>query len=214
MAKQQDKTTSWYNSNVEHFATQSDKYPPHSQINDFVRLLPKNAYVLDAGCGPGRDTNLLSQRGLEVTGIDLSEGLIEYAKKRFPALEFKQGSFLELPFGNESFDGVWAHASLVHLESVDEVKTALKEFARVLKNKGVIHIMVKAQLDEDKFKTVNDKRNRSERFFQFYTQEELKKCAHAAGLREVKMYQFADADSKQKYDNPVEWIVFLGEKIA
>lgn len=35
--------------------------------------------VLDVGCGPGRTTGLLAARGLKVTGIDLSPGMIEVA---------------------------------------------------------------------------------------------------------------------------------------
>ena len=73
-------------------------------------------------------------------GIDLSKSLIEIARNKHPDIEFRQGNILNLPFEDESFDGVWAHASLVHLETTEEVVRALREFNRVLKPGGVMLI--------------------------------------------------------------------------
>lgn len=213
MPSQQDKTNVWYNTNTQHYAQQAEKYPPQAQLNDFARLMPSGSYVLDAGCGSGRDSSILTQKGYVVTGIDLSHGLIEHAKKTFPHISFIEGSFLDLPFEDCTYDGVWAHASLVHLESIELSQKAIQELTRVLKPNGIIHIMVKAKLNQEKYATVIDKRNNSERFFQFYTQDELLNLTKNAGLEKIKLYQFPDKNTKQKYDKPVEWIVFLGKKI-
>ena len=45
------------------------------------RWLPKGAYVLDYGCGPGRLSGLLAQQGLRIKGVDTSPGMIEQARQ-------------------------------------------------------------------------------------------------------------------------------------
>ena len=44
----------------------------------FLRFL-KGRKILDVGCGPGRDSEYFSERGLEVTGIDLSRNFLKIA---------------------------------------------------------------------------------------------------------------------------------------
>ncbi len=50
-------------------------------IEWIVSKIPKNARVLDLGCGPGLYASLLAKKGYIVTGIDISQGSIDYAKK-------------------------------------------------------------------------------------------------------------------------------------
>ena len=207
------ETINWYDKNANEYALQGNKYASLAQINDFVRLLQPESKVLDAGCGFGRDTNLLAKKGLDIVGLDLSPGLIQVAKKKFPQLKFIEGDFLKLPFKNEYFDGIWAHASLVHLESVEDVKKALKEFNRVLKSKGVIHILVRANISNKKFETETDKKTNSKKFFQYFFKDEIETLIKDAGFSTVKLYQFKDPNSAKKYNERlVEWIRFLGRK--
>jgi len=207
------QTIDWYNRHVDHYTKQAGLYLPKAQINDFARHLPKKSSVLDAGCGSGRDSNLLTQKGFQVTGIDLASGLIDRAKSLYEGIEFIKGSFLDLPFANKSFNGIWAHASLVHLETAKDAKQAIQEFARVLAAKGVLHILVKAQLGKDKFVTLTDTRTNDLRFFQLYTQPEIEELTNKAGFKTIKMYQFVDINSNKKYKVPIEWIVYLGQKL-
>lgn len=102
--------------------------------------LPAGNKVLDAGCGEGGVTFFLAQQyGLRVEGIDLLDFNIARAKRRGHQLQlegnvsFQVGSYQELPFKANSFDGVYTLETLVH--SPDYHK-ALKEFYRVLKPGG------------------------------------------------------------------------------
>ena len=202
----------WYNQNSEYYARRVRNYVPFARINDFVSLLPKKAVVLDAGSGSGRDTNALSQKGITAMGIDLSSELVKLAKKMYPALEFLEGNFLKLPFTARKFDGIWANASLIHLESEKDVKKALKEFNRVLKVGGIIDIIVKANLDNQKFEIVKDKISNVGRFFQYFTKDELSNLVKKAGFSIIKLYQQRDKNSAQKYFQSVEWIICLARK--
>src|SRR4051794_33177282 len=67
----------------------------HSQMSRqrdwFLELLPSpTARLLDLGCGPGWDTLYFHNRGFNVTGIDLSSGMLEEAGQRVPGNAFIQ----------------------------------------------------------------------------------------------------------------------------
>jgi ubiquinone/menaquinone biosynthesis C-methylase UbiE len=94
---------------------------------------------LDAGCGGGRGSVLMAECGAaEVIGIDLSERNIETCRaraerRRLTQCSFRQGSLMELPFGDESFDIVWCNGVLHHSEDPDR---GLVEISRVLRPGG------------------------------------------------------------------------------
>lgn len=92
--------------------------------------------ALDAGCGSGRYSLALKSLGVErVTGIDISPNSIDFANKMnsFEAVNFVQGSVLELPFEDESFDFVFSNGVLHHTLSTEK---GLQELFRVLKPGG------------------------------------------------------------------------------
>lgn len=93
--------------------------------------------VLDVGCGPGRTTGLLAERGLQVTGIDLSPGMIDVARRDHPGLDFRVGSMTALDLADGSASGVVSWWSIIHLPR-DVVPQALAEFYRVLAPGGVL----------------------------------------------------------------------------
>lgn len=70
--------------------------------------------VGDIGCGPGRITAYLAERGLDVFGVDLSTGMIAQAMERHPALRFEVGDMARLPLRDGELAGVLAWYSLIH----------------------------------------------------------------------------------------------------
>ncbi len=202
-------TIRWYNQNASQYAESSYKVTPASLINRFIELLPQSPDILDAGCGAGKDSRVFNKLGANVTGIDLSKGLIEEARKRNPTVNFEEGDFLNLRFENTSFDGVWAHASLVHLETVDDTKKALAEFHRVLKDGGVLHLYVKAQLGEKKTEVVKDSLSNHERFFRYYTEDELQKLVNDASFQIIETEMQDDLHGR----TDVKWIALFAKKV-
>ncbi len=202
-------TIKWYDQNAEKYADSSYKVTPAGLINRFLELLPQNPIILDAGCGAGKDARVFNKLGANVTGIDLSKGLIEEARKRNPTVNFEEGDFLNLRFGNESFDGVWAHASLVHLETVADAKKALGEFHRVLKDGGILHIYVKAQLGENKTEVVKDTLSNHDRFFRYYTEDEMKQLVTDASLQVIETEVQDDLHGREE----VKWIALFTRKV-
>ncbi|WP_439661721.1 class I SAM-dependent methyltransferase [Lentzea sp. HUAS TT2] len=89
--------------------------------------------VGDLGCGTGRITQHLHELGLDTFGIDLSDGMLDQARKRYPHLTFTQGDITELDLADDSLGGAVVWYSTVHMPA-DEVPWP--EFHRVLKPGG------------------------------------------------------------------------------
>ncbi|MDK2887565.1 MAG: hypothetical protein PWP72_443 [Thermoanaerobacter sp.] len=93
--------------------------------------------VLDVGCGTGNYSLELARRKLLVTGLDISTAMLEKARARARAeglpVEFVWGDAMQLPFPDNSFDGV---ISVSALEFVPELEAALQEAYRVLRPGG------------------------------------------------------------------------------
>lgn len=91
--------------------------------------------VLDAGCGTGRLVATLQAGGLEVTGVDLSPGMLDVARSVHPEVRFRVAGLARLPFDAEAFAGVLAWYSLIHVPPED-LPGPLTEIARVLRPGG------------------------------------------------------------------------------
>jgi len=104
---------------------------------DLVAELARDGLVVDVGCGPGRTTGLLAERGLKVIGIDLSRGMTEVSRRHHPELDFRVGSMTALDLPDGSASAVVSWWSIIHLPR-DVVPTAFAEFYRVLAAGGVL----------------------------------------------------------------------------
>lgn len=140
-------------------------------INYYSDQFPKGSLVLDIGCGAGRDAFYLSSKGFSITGIDFSEKLIEIAKKKVPNGKFFVMDFENLSFPENSFDGVWASASLLHIPKERLLET-LKRISLVLKKNGLFFSLFRVGEGE---KLTKEKRGDAvlERFYAYYKPEEI-----------------------------------------
>lgn len=92
--------------------------------------------VGDLGCGPGHVTAYLAELGMDAFGMDLSPGMVEFAKSEYPDLKFDVGSLLDLPLADNALVGALAYYSLVHTPAED-LPTAFAEIHRVLAPGGL-----------------------------------------------------------------------------
>jgi len=94
----------------------------------------QNQKILDAGCGEGYLARKLALSGARVTGVDMTEKLIDAAKEftiiEGPPVTFLRGSVNSLPFKDNHFDTIICNHLLNDLE---EPQIAIREFSRVLK---------------------------------------------------------------------------------
>ncbi len=105
----------------------------------------KRGYVklLDAGCGLGRHSVLFSQRGFGVSAFDLSsegtEHLCEWSKREDLAVDVQVADMLSLPYGDDSFDCLFAYHVISHTDSIG-IRTIMKELSRVTKPHGELFL--------------------------------------------------------------------------
>src|SRR5215469_13092127 len=110
-----------YDRIAEHYATEyfdelSRKPFDCELLTRFAQSLRAHARVCDIGCGPGHIARYLANRGLNVTGVDLSPAMVATAQRLSPELLFVRGDMLKLPFDDQWFAGIAAFYSLIHIE--------------------------------------------------------------------------------------------------
>lgn len=136
--------------------------------------------ILDIGCGPGRDARYFSEKGLDVTGIDLAKNFVVIASKNAPHAKIIQMDMRYLDFPENTFDGIWASASLLHIPK-SEAKATLGGFARVIKPGGTLFISVKEGNGEGFVETPEYPNHK--RYFAFWNAEEFKKLLESRGFK-------------------------------
>lgn len=93
--------------------------------------------VLDLGCGGGRTTGFLALLGAEVSGIDISQNLIQAARRGYPAIPFCVGDAQALPYDHDRFDVVlFARNGLDYLHPKSSRVQGIEEMRRVLRPRG------------------------------------------------------------------------------
>lgn len=149
---------------------------PISIIEAFTsRLAGKQ--VLDVGSGSGRDALILKDRGLAVVCVDAAKAMVERTRE----LGFKSYlmGFETMKFPKESFDGVWAYASLLHIPKI-EAKRVLIKINQILKPAGVFLIgMIEGNFAG---KIERDGWQGADRYFRYYGEKELTKMITDAGF--------------------------------
>jgi SAM-dependent methyltransferase len=95
--------------------------------------------VLEVGCGSGVFLRAAADRGVEVTGVDSSERLVELARSRAPEADVRVGDMQTLPFGDDGFDVVAGFNSFFF---ASDVVAALREAGRVARTGGSVVIQV------------------------------------------------------------------------
>ena len=112
ISSKDDDTLGYYAENAAKYAADSLKLPPSTKMDYFQKHLPPHPRVLELGCGGGRDTADMIKRGFDVYPTDGSPEMAREAEARL-GRPVQVMLFEELDM-EDAFDGVWAHASLLH----------------------------------------------------------------------------------------------------
>jgi SAM-dependent methyltransferase len=125
-------------------AVQRDRYLVEPDIPEMAGFRSwRDHDVLEAGCGIATDGVQFARAGARYTGIDFSPTAVRLARQRFEMQDlpgrFAQGSIVELPFDDASFDLVYSMGVIHHLPDTER---AVSEFHRVLRPGGRAIVMV------------------------------------------------------------------------
>ena len=135
-----NKTLDYYNQYAEKFAAETVSVDFESVQSRFLQKLPPCAYILDFGCGSGRDTKYFLEHGYQVEAMDGSIELCRLAS-RYTGIDVKNMLFRELS-EVKKYDGIWACSSILHLPQ-DELSDVMRKMAAALKENGVLYTSFK-----------------------------------------------------------------------
>ena len=157
-------------------------------------------HLLEVGCGTGRDMTWFEAQGLQVTGIDLSLGMLTIARQHVRGT-LSIMDMRHLAFCDAQFDGAWCCASLLHLPK-QEASLAVAEIRRVLKPASIVMVSVQAGESEGWEGGYLDG---VKRFFARYTAEKMTQLLAAHHVTVKEMDETA-AGQRQ-------WLSFLGQAV-
>ncbi|MCU1499657.1 MAG: uncharacterized protein JWM47_3610 [Acidimicrobiales bacterium] len=129
---------------ADHLVDELDGKPFDRWLLERLVDLAGGGPVADAGCGPGQVAFHLAAAGADVTGFDLSPGMVAEARRRFPELPFALADLTALPAPGDGSDGwaaISAWYSLVHL-AASELPPALALLAATLRPGGWLALAV------------------------------------------------------------------------
>ncbi len=137
-----DATAHLYDSNLEPIFGPFQELVVATHLDKLAELAP-GPVAADIGCGTGTLTVAMAKRGLRVTGIDHSKGMLGIARTKVERhgvrdrVDFLEGDVRKLPFADGQLDALGCQGVLHHLEDVPAI---VVEFARVLAPLGVAYL--------------------------------------------------------------------------
>jgi ubiquinone/menaquinone biosynthesis C-methylase UbiE len=187
---------------AETFSGEHGKKPKDQEIlRKFSRDIGDKRPIWDFGCGPGQTAGYLKDLGMEVSGLDLSEKMLEQARSIHPEIHFRKGNILELEFKNDSIAGAVAFYAIVHFTE-EQVGIALREVFRVLQPGGIFLFTYHAgeetiHLDEFLGKKVDID-------FMFFTSDFIFSCLKDSGFEKIEIierepYRGVEYESRRAY---------------
>lgn len=137
---QLNNTISYYNQNAESFSSTTKDVEFHQTQDRFINKLSKGSFILDFGCGSGRDTKYFRDRGYQVEAIDGSEELCKIATE-LTGIPVKCMLFQNLS-ETAKYQGIWACSSILHL-SKTELHEVFQKMIIALKPDGYLYTSFK-----------------------------------------------------------------------
>jgi SAM-dependent methyltransferase len=195
------ETIAVYDRSAAEFAARTGDFWPERALRRFQEYTPMDAWVLDAGSGPGRDSRNLAGLGYRLAALDLSAGMLREGQRLGLAAHgaaVVQGEMRRLPFASRSFLGVWACASLLHLPR-HELHAALTEFGRVL-CAGCLYLALK----EGEGEGWQDGPFGA-RFFTYYRPAQVAQALQAAGFLILESWVNDPGAGRQPWLNYLAW---------
>ena len=144
MAHQSDALQASYNQVAKeyanHFFDELQHKPLDRALLDyFAEQVRELGPVADLGCGPGQIARSLHGRGLTTIGIDLSPEMVSLARQLSPEIPFEQGSMLALDVADNTWGGITAFYSVIHVAR-DDLPHVMHEAYRALRSGGMMLI--------------------------------------------------------------------------
>ncbi len=192
-----NETIHYYDQNADAFITGTLHADMSENRNRFLCHVKPGGKILDAGCGSGRDSLAFVKAGFQVDAFDASEGICRLASGIL-GFTVKCKRFEELT-GNSIYDGIWACASLLHINGKD-LPDVMNRLKRLLKPGGILYAS---------FKEGTMEREVDGRFFHDMTEDDCQKLFQDVGLDTLDIFRSQDVREGHVGEF---WVNIIGEK--
>ena len=135
-----NRTVDYYNENAKDFVQGTISVDFTKVQHKFIDKLEKGDYILDFGCGSGRDTKYFIDNGFKVDAIDGSEELCKLASD-YTGINVKHMYFQQFS-DIDKYNGIWACSSILHLK-YEELIRVIEKMNLALKQNGIIYTSFK-----------------------------------------------------------------------
>ena len=166
------KTIKVYDARAADYARLTKDLDGYDDLIGFCDAMPKAAYVLDLGCGPGFYAAVMAKQGCKVDAVDASAEMVKLAAQH-AGVTARLASFDDIS-GTGVYDGIWASFSLLHA-SRDEFPTILTALHRACKPSARLLIAMKLGTDTA--------RDTIDRIYTYYQEDELLTYITDAGFK-------------------------------
>lgn len=175
-------------------------------VDKFLSHLKRGSLIIDVGCAGGVKSKYMVERGMKVTGIDISSEFIKLAKKYSPEGEFIKLDMKDILEIGTEVDAIFAQASMLHLKK-SEISGVLEKFYKVLNNNGIIYVSLKETKNgrpEEETRTEDDYGYPYSRHFSYFSKEEFENYLKDAGFKEVDFWSLQAGNTN--------WLQFVYKK--
>lgn len=194
------RTIQYYNRNARNFFDSTVNRDLTVLYTPFLSNLALGDYILDAGCGSGRDSKAFLKRGYRVKAIDASSSLIRMATT-FIGQKCEVRRFDKIGYKSQ-FDGIWACASLLHIPK-PEIALVLKRLVIALKPRGLLFISMKKGKGDG---FVNG------RYFSLYSRGEI--VSLVSNVSQLKLLTVWETRSSTSFPKQQSWLNCLAIKLV
>jgi len=196
----ENTSIAYYDEKADEYYRKTHRIDMTDVYQKFKEVLPSETqrFILDAGCGTGRDTRYFIKSGFRVKSFDASEQMVRYCNM-YPFAFCEQRTFSDVN-ELEAFHGVWACASLLHLDS-DDFYGALTKLVYALKPLGALYFSIKARPEVESH-------SKDGREFFYYNREKVENFLEGLGMERISIWN----NDGKKEGNPTEFINFLYKK--
>lgn len=198
--KEKYNTLEYYNNNAQLYCEQTIVGNLQENYDKFLKQLPNNAYILDFGCGSGRDSKYFIDIGYRVKAIDGSIEMCKLASK-YINQEVNCMKFDELN-DIDTYNGIWACSSILHIEK-EELSNILNKMINALKINGVIYTS---------FKIGTGYEIKEGKYYNYLTKEEMEEILNKVN-KNVKMIDYFETlPSTKRTEKGTIWGNFIIKK--
>lgn len=177
-----NNTLNFYNNNSKSYIETTLSVDMSHLYKDFLKYIPKGGHILDLGCGSGRDSLEFIKKGYNVTAVDGSKELAVAASKII-GQQVICSKFEDIKL-NKTFHGIWACASLLHVNK-NHIVDVIKNVSLNLKPNGVFYMSFKYGENE----YIDEKG----RYFNCYTEKTFNELINRIkDLKVEKIYKTID----------------------